>query len=417
MRVDPMMPSPFIAGSASDRPSRVALYSHDGEGLGHLKRNLLIARSLLAHRQNINALLISGLRETAAYPLPRGVDCLTLPSLSKSSMGGYMARSMNLPVRDITKVRSATLCASLSSYAPDVLIVDKLPLGMLEELRPALESLRQDGTRIVLGMRDILDSSAAVKRDWDISGSTQAIDEFYDAIWVYGDPRVYDVAKEYEFPESVREKITYTGYLNPRDVPVIPTRDRERAGGMNLPSGSLSLCLLGGGRDGLPLAEAFLQSAVPAGSGRVLVTGPRLSGESQSHLRSIAARRSDTTIIEFISDPLPLLCCADRVIAMGGYNTTCEILAFQKRALIVPRARPRTEQLIRARRLESLGFVDVLHPDNLSVSALSSWISACPRGVPSASRAIDFRGVERLCHLFDQTVSGNGGMGEGNGAP
>ena len=38
------------------------------------------------------------------------------------------------------------------------------------------------------------------------------------------------------------------------------------------------------------------------------------------------------------------------VVAMGGYNTFCEILSFDKRALIVPRTAPRLEQFIRASR-------------------------------------------------------------------
>ena len=36
------------------------------------------------------------------------------------------------------------------------------------------------------------------------------------------------------------------------------------------------------------------------------------------------------------------------VVAMGGYNTFCEILSFDKPALVVPRVRPRLEQAIRA---------------------------------------------------------------------
>ena len=45
---------------------------------------------------------------------------------------------------------------------------------------------------------------------------------------------------------------------------------------------------------------------------------------------------------------------------MGGYNTFCEILSFDKRALIVPRTRPRLEQYIRAVEAERLGLVSML---------------------------------------------------------
>ena len=53
------------------------------------------------------------------------------------------------------------------------------------------------------------------------------------------------------------------------------------------------------------------------------------------------------------------------VVAMGGYNTFCEILSFDKRALIVPRTVPRLEQYIRASRAQSLGLVAMLEDDDV----------------------------------------------------
>ena len=52
------------------------------------------------------------------------------------------------------------------------------------------------------------------------------------------------------------------------------------------------------------------------------------------------------------------------VVAMGGYNTFCEILSFDKKALIMPRTRPRLEQLIRARAARNLGLAEMLDADN-----------------------------------------------------
>ena len=48
------------------------------------------------------------------------------------------------------------------------------------------------------------------------------------------------------------------------------------------------------------------------------------------------------------------------VVAMGGYNTFCEILSFDKRALIVPRTAPRLEQFIRTERAAELGLLAML---------------------------------------------------------
>ena len=51
------------------------------------------------------------------------------------------------------------------------------------------------------------------------------------------------------------------------------------------------------------------------------------------------------------------------VVAMAGYNTFCEILSLDKRAILVPRVRPRREQVMRAMRAAELELVRTLDPD------------------------------------------------------
>ena len=57
---------------------------------------------------------------------------------------------------------------------------------------------------------------------------------------------------------------------------------------------------------------------------------------------------------------------------MGGYNTFCEVLSFDKRALIVPRTKPRLEQFIRAERAQELGLVRMLLDDDVREAATMS---------------------------------------------
>ena len=67
---------------------------------------------------------------------------------------------------------------------------------------------------------------------------------------------------------------------------------------------------------------------------------------------------------------------ASGIVAMGGYNTFCEILTLDKPALIIPRSVPRQEQLIRAERAVKLGLASMLDPagerDSLQKSIVSS---------------------------------------------
>ena len=73
-------------------PLRIALYSHDTMGLGHARRNGLIARALASAPLGAEVLLITGAREAGTFPLPPGVDCVTLPAYRKGRDGHYTAR-------------------------------------------------------------------------------------------------------------------------------------------------------------------------------------------------------------------------------------------------------------------------------------------------------------------------------------
>jgi len=90
---------------------------------------------------------------------------------------------------------------------------------------------------------------------------------------------------------------------------------------------------------------------------------------------------------------------------MGGYNSVCEVLAAGKRALVVPRVKPRLEQFIRAQSLQRMGLLDVLHPDDLSPQAIARWLT---RPIPPPSdvlRRIDFDGTQRLASLLADVLT------------
>src|SRR4051794_16660339 len=93
------------ANTGRDR-LRVALYSHDTMGIGHMRRNLLIAQALAAPPVSATVLLIAGAREAAAFTMPPGVDCLTLPSLYKTADGRYQSRALGLSLDELIDLRS-----------------------------------------------------------------------------------------------------------------------------------------------------------------------------------------------------------------------------------------------------------------------------------------------------------------------
>jgi predicted glycosyltransferase len=72
----------------------------------------------------------------------------------------------------------------------------------------------------------------------------------------------------------------------------------------------------------------------------------------------------------FTDDMMACMDAADLVISMGGYNTVCELLTLGKRAIVVPRVEPVTEQWIRAERMAKLGLLRTIHPEEMTPSLL-----------------------------------------------
>lgn len=384
------------------RPRRIALYSPGMVGLGHMRRNLLIAQALSAGAAPAATLLLAEAREASAFAMPPGVDCLTLPALRKDANGDCSPRHIDLPLPEVVAVRANALEAVLDAFGPDVLIVDHLPRGAAFELDAALQTLTERGhTRCVLGLRDVLGAPDFVRREWAQSRSLETIRAHYDAIWIYGDPAVYDAAREYAFPPDLLARTRYTGYLDHRVRLVYAMMNgTDPIPALGLPEPRVALCVVGGGQDGGPLAEAFVQAELPADTCGVVLTGPFMPPADRRRVYDRAARNPKMRVLEFLSEPALLLRRADRVVAMGGYNTIWEMMSFGAAALVVPRVGGSQEQWVRADRLRALGAVDVLAPDAATPRALSDWL-ARDRAAPVLRDRIDFGGLARLPGLLD----------------
>jgi predicted glycosyltransferase len=382
--------------------ARVALYSPGIAGLGHMRRNLLIGQAIASSQLGVVTLMVAEARQACAFALPPGMDCVTLPALQKQPDGKCQPRYLDTSLQDLIRLRARVIRAALDAFEPDVLIVDFLPRGRHGELADTLDHLRAaGGTRCVLGLREVLENPAS----WLCGANEAEIRSYYDAVWVYGDPVVYDLVREQRFPPDLAAKTHYTGYLDQR------TRLRFMDGAENyllerlgLAEGRLALCLVGGGADGVPLAEAFALAELPPQTNAVILTGPYMPEESRQCLRQQVARNPRLRVLEFIPEPAPLLRQADRIVAMGGYNTVSEILSYEKPALIVPRTNPR-EQLVRAERLRDLGLVEVLDPEQLSPRALAEWL-ARDLQTPRVHERLDMNGLARLPRLLEQVLGG-----------
>jgi predicted glycosyltransferase len=368
-------------------------------GLGHVRRQLLIARALSGLTPAPSILMICCAREAAAFSFPPGLDCVTLPAIGKSALGEYRCRRLELALSELVRLRAQTIRAAMESFDPDLVLVDKVPGGFQGELTPALRWLKDRGrAACILGLRDVLDDAEVASGEWVRDSCDELIGEYYSGVWIYGDPRLIDTTREYGFGTGTVEKCAYVGYLNAMDL--------LRTAGARGPSEPdwpkecrTALCLVGGGDDGEALARAFIEARLPAGCLGVLVTGPYMSAAARDDIGRAAQNRARLRVHEFITEPERFIARADCVIAMAGYNTVCEVLGAGKPLLTVPRVRPRLEQSIRAERLGRLGLLEVLPPEDLSPAAISAWVASEPRTRRDARCVLRFDGLARVSEM------------------
>jgi predicted glycosyltransferase len=299
----------------------------------------------------------------------------------------------------MTALRKDILTAAARHLRPELVVVDNVPAGLRGELLPALCELRRSGqTRLVLGLRDIVDDPERVRRAWTRDGSYELLDELYDRILVYGQPDVFDVAAEYGFSSTAHAKTRYVGYVR-RGMPAPARRGR---------TGPLILVTVGGGGDGFPLLRTALESRRRLGTDSrwLVVTGPFLPAHERRTLTRLAAHVDRTEVIEFSRELPALIASADVVVSMGGYNSICEILSARRPAVIVPRVEPRLEQLLRAQALERRGLVRHVHPDELTPARLANEVEALLAADDSRRDDVDLAGLDRATAELDALLAG-----------
>ena len=391
----------ILASPSPREVPRIAFYSHDTMGLGHIRRNMLLAQSVLKAYPNAEVLLLSGVRESGAYKLPKGADSVTIPTYFKTPQGNYIPRSLCTEIQRLVKLRRQTIHAALDAFEPDIFIVDNVPRGAMNELDSILPVLTNRGTHIVLGLRDIIDEPPVVLQQWKKLQNLEIIRLYFSSLWVYGDPNLFDFIKEYNLDSDIADKLNYVGYLD--------QKCREEHHGPNNYDIEIKqpyvLCVMGGGQDGFQLAKAFMQAELPKNHQGLLITGALMPEAQCEELHAMNQQRPDIHVLDFVTEPLKLLQNAERIISMGGYNTTTEILSFNKRALIVPRITPRKEQWIRASRLAEMGVIDCIHPNDLTPQALTHWLQK-NNSTTNARDTLNFNGLDNVVNQIRHILLG-----------
>ena len=393
--------------TGTTRPKRVLLYSHDSYGLGHVSRCRTIANAIVEADSSMSVLILSGSPVIGSYEFRSGIDFVRIPGVVKQiDTGEYDSANLRVGVEHTMEMRTRIIRDTADIYRPDLFIVDKEPLGLRGEVLPALELLKARGVPLVMGLRDVMDDPAQLAAEWEHKNVVPALRDLYDEIWVYGLPHLCNPMAGIELPRSVTHKTVYTGYLR-RDLPLHADIPHE----LEDNPGPFILVTTGGGGDGVELIDWVLRAYeadpnIPYGA--VIVFGPFMSAVARESFKERAARFSNLRTLTFTNNLGALMDRAAAVVSMGGYNTFCEILSFDKKAVIVPRTRPRLEQLIRAEAARHAGLVEMLDPDlSRDPLVMATALRQLPQqGLPSDAIVPGLLdGLPNVCRLVARSIA------------
>jgi predicted glycosyltransferase len=352
------------------------MYSQDSYGLGHLRRSTTLANALVAERPDLSVLLVVDSPVAPFFDLGDHIDFVKLPTVVKVSAGVFKSGRLPISYGLVKAMRSTVIREVLTGFQPDLVLVDHMPGGANRDLVPGLRLIRalNHPTKVVLGVRDIIDNPAVTCDVWRREGFYDTLKKYYHSVLIYGSPEVFPTASAYRIDDTLSVGVQYCGYVCNMDPVKEPEVIRAK---LDIGDEPIVVVMAGGGADAFRLMQTYLE-ALPLVNGAarastVMVTGPFMAEEQRKALRD-RAREVGVQIRTSIGDSLSHLNAADLVVSMAGYNTMSEILRFRKRAIIVPRPGPSAEQRMRSSIFEQRGLVTTIDPLELSPARLAAAI-------------------------------------------
>jgi predicted glycosyltransferase len=360
------------------------LSSHDGFGLGHVRRSVLIARALLMREPQSKVTLVTGIDAAPSWLSGAGIEVVRVPPLIKDRDGSY--RNSTLSFDDAVAHRADAFDNLIREQCPDVVLIDRHPYGIGGELRQGVERARAQGSAVILGLRDVLDEPSRIHDE--IAGrGWHDVAELFSDLFVYGDRSLCDHKAEYGLPLKPR----YCGWVTA--TPAARARRDE-----------FELVIsAGGGGDG----ESTIELGAAVVAARSPWRGTVLAGPyADQWLDRNPSFRNRVTVHRNVDGCAPFFARAGAVIQMAGYNSTAESIAAGCRPILVPRRSPRREQAIRASRLAAFGLADVV--DEGADAAEVAWMLDRPRtlAADACERAgIRLDGARRAAKYLTRHVS------------
>jgi predicted glycosyltransferase len=348
---------------------RLLFYCQHSVGLGHLVRSVHLADGLA---RDFDITFLNGGPWPADLPQPSGIDIVHLPALGLAADYSLVSRDERYTVEEAVGLRRSIIQRCFHDTTPDVVLVELFPFGrkkFASELMPLLEAARaaRPAPFVACSLRDILVGSRRDQQGHDDRAS-RVTNEYFDAVLVHADARFATLEETFHPTVPLRVPVHYTGFVRGPGArhDVRPREPRV-------------LVSAGGGLVGAPLFRAAVEAHPRLldehGLRTVIVTGPFLPGPDVEELTRRAAATTGLEVVRYVPDLGGEMAASAVSVSQAGYNTTMDILGCTTPAVVVPYGEGREdEQAARARRLERLGALRVLDPDELSAATLADAV-------------------------------------------
>jgi predicted glycosyltransferase len=392
----------------AERPA-LLFYCQHALGLGHLVRSLSLAEALGEH---FDVVLLNGGRFPDGTTVPNGVRIVNLPPLGHDSTLNLVSHDPAWTAEAAMRERPRMILDELAITEPAVVLIELFPFGRKKfefELLPLLDAVHSMGAerpRVVCSVRDILVGGRLDQARHDERASGFA-NRYFDAILVHSDPQFARLEETFRPETPMTVPVHYTGFVTDSAPPL------EVAAADRLPRVLVSA---GGGMVGGPLfevaAEAHRHWHDTAGLTTTVLAGPFAPEPVWSWLQDQAARLDGFEAVRYLPDLRREMARSAVTVSQCGYNTTMDILRAHVPAVVVPFAEGREdEQRRRAGRLDDLGVLRCLAPEELDATALADAVIAAATTTP-ARVALDLEGrqasariIEALCATPLATVT------------
>ena len=381
---------------------KIIFYCQYLSGMGHLVRSSEIVQSLA---KDFQVYFIVGGPKIYGFELPTRVEVIRLPALWLEK-GKFTVGDSPFSVEEVKEARKNMLIAECDRIKPDCLITEFFPFGrhkLLFELIPLVEHIRTTSptTKIVSSLRDVIGKESDSEEEKKIC---YLMNRYFDLLLFHADARFQTFSDSFARYKEIAAEVIHTGFVT--QLPKFTsTNANELWREASLDTVKI-VASIGGGRIGYEVLETLIGSSAILSQKLSHVikifTGSFMPADKLAQLKKLAGDRNNIQIETYTPQLLNYMQTADLSVSLGGYNTIMNILSTGVPAIVVPIGHEYQdkEQLYRAQKLEQLGIVNSIYPQDLSPLNLSEKIIDCLHKKPNNLQKFDLKGAENTANFL-----------------